>query len=340
VQTVAEPLSVLPTASIPESHPVVIDEMLLDYKAWPRRRMFIDQPCQRRLQILQEVFKAMSKKVYPRQSKIQYRPCGLYYTWHYQVYLFLKLQLKQEREALKGPDVFTRVQTLLIPRKKLAEKVAHGGGWGRRVQERIMAHEVLWVTKRIIPQPGRGRHKKVVSLLEDPNTVLAVREYILKAGDSKFLLPILQFDNFGAREELICLYTELNARNLAKAVARYWRLSESEDTDITNRSLNSVAREVEKTISTPTASRWLRKLGFKYKEYRKRIYNDGHEREDVKHYRDNVFLPRMESLKDSFLNWDENLQEIPNFHHLSGEVQPVILVTQDECTFNSNDGKH
>ena len=44
--------------------------------------------------------------------------------------------------------------------------------------------------------------------------------------------------------------------------------------------------------------------------------------------------------KNCFLNWDENLQEIPNSRHLSGEIQPVILVTQDECTFNSNDGKH
>jgi len=41
--------------------------------------MFIDQPCPRRLQIVQMAFKAMSKKVYSRQSKIQYRPCGLYY---------------------------------------------------------------------------------------------------------------------------------------------------------------------------------------------------------------------------------------------------------------------
>jgi len=68
------------------------------------------------------------------------------------------------------------------------------------VQERIIVDEVLWVTKRVIQYPGRRRYKKVVSLLENPNTVLMVREYILKAGDSKFILPILQFDNFGVRE--------------------------------------------------------------------------------------------------------------------------------------------
>lgn len=99
--------------------------------------------------------------------------------------MFLKLQLKQERAALKGPDIFTGIEALLISREQIVEQVVRGEGWGRRVQEPILANEVLWVTKRLIPQPGRGRHRKVISLLEDPNTVLAVREYILKVGDSK-----------------------------------------------------------------------------------------------------------------------------------------------------------
>ena len=70
------------------------------------------------------------------------------------------------------------------------------------------------------------------------------------------------------------------------------------------------------------------------------MYNDGHEREDVKRYRDQVFLPRMAAYRDEFLRWDENHQEIPNDLHLTGVKQPLILVTQDECTFNANDGKH
>ena len=139
---------------------------------------------------------------------------------------------------------------------------------------------------------------------------------------------------------IVTKYIELNARNLAKAIACHWRASESEDDMVTNRSLNNIACEIEKTITTPTAARWLCKLGFKYKEYRKGIYNDGHERENVKNYRDNIFLPQMESFKDAFLVWDENLQEIPNPAQLLGDIHPVILVTQDECTFNSNDGKH
>lgn len=101
-----------------------------------------------------------------------------------------------------------------------------------------------------------------------------------------------------------------------------------------------MVQEIEKTIASTTAAAWLRKLGFKYKEYRKGIYNDGHEREDVKSYCDNIFLPQLESYQDHFLRWNENLEEICTPEHLLGLVQPLILVTQDECTFNANDGRH
>ena len=131
----------------------------------------------------------------------------------------------------------------------------------------------------------------------------------------------------------------MTSHSLARAVVAYWRESQT-DENIINRSANSVTREVEQTIGSRTARRWLRKLGFKYKEYRKGIYNDGHERQDVKDYRDKEFLPRMAAYQDQFLRWDEHLQEVPHPLHLNGQIQPLILVTQDECTFNSNDGRH
>jgi len=59
---------------------------------------------------------------------------------------------------------------------------------------------------------------------------------------------------------------ELTAHGLAKAVVMDWQNSDN-DSDIANRSTNSVTREVEKTIASTTARRWLHKLGFKYKEY-------------------------------------------------------------------------
>ena len=60
---------------------------------------------------------------------------------------------------------------------------------------------------------------------------------------------------------------------LARAVTEYWQAN---DDNIRNCSIVNVARQIEKAISSSTASRWLHKLVFKWKEYRKAVYNDGY----------------------------------------------------------------
>ncbi|KAG0125312.1 hypothetical protein HOY82DRAFT_616774 [Tuber indicum] len=201
------------------------EELQMDYKSWPRRRMFGIKPCLRPSQILQAAFKAMAKVFSNTKSNVKRRPTGVYFTWHSQ----------------------------------LAQKVADGRGWGERVRNQILGHEVKWVTKRMIPEPTQGRHQKILSRLEDGDTLLAVRQYILKAGDN------------------------LTSRGLANSITQYWRESaDLDDQAISNRSVHSVASVVEKTIASTTAAAWLHKLRFKCKEYRKGIYNDGHERDDVK----------------------------------------------------------
>jgi len=126
---------------------------------------------------------------------------------------------------------------------------------------------------------------------------------------------------------------------LHKAVAKYLNKA-TYDPDIANRSPNSIAREVEKGIVSSTAVRWLKKLGFKYKEYQNRIYKDEHERIDVKQYRDMVFLPKMAAYRKELRLSDEDLNIIGNTHYESGEVESLILVTRNECTFVSNNGQH
>ena len=49
---------------------------------------------------------------------------------------------------------------------------------------------------------------------------------------------------------------------------------------------------LEKGITNTTARKWLHYLGCYYKEGRKDVYYDGHEREDVVKYR-NEFVPRL-----------------------------------------------
>jgi len=70
------------------------------------------------------------------------------------------------------------------------------------------------------------------------------------------------------------------------------------------------------------------------------VYNDGHEREDVVKYRNKCFLPFLRIVKLALMQWEEDLCPIANYQLLSGELEPSIMVTQDERTFNANDGRH
>ncbi|KAJ7859052.1 hypothetical protein B0H14DRAFT_3864219 [Mycena olivaceomarginata] len=49
---------------------------------------------------------------------------------------------------------------------------------------------------------------------------------------------------------------------------------------------------IKRKISIRTAQRWMKKMGYRWRREPKGMYSDGHEREDVVHYRQNVFLPR------------------------------------------------
>jgi len=150
--------------------------------------MFIDKPYPRRLSILKSAYHAMQRKVRTQNGKIENRPTGLWFKYHYQVYLFLRFQLQHEGKALKVPDLFTGVVGSLVSREGLGPKVVlDGGRWGQRTRRRIMRHEVSWVKKCLIPEPNEGRERKVVTLLEDPETILTVRQHILHMGESKFI---------------------------------------------------------------------------------------------------------------------------------------------------------
>jgi len=90
-------------------------------------------------------------------------------------------------------------------------------------------------------------------------------------------------------------------------------------------------------IRARTARRWLKKMGFDYKTIRKGVYFDGHERQDIREYRDNVFIPRWNELSMRFVRFNEDgTWEMPQ---LPDGVKPLVLVTHDESTFNANDGR-
>jgi len=82
----------------------------------------------------------------------------------------------------------------------------------------------------------------------------------------------------------------------------------------------------------------LNKMGFINGEVRKGVFVDGHERKDVVDYRSNVFLLAWKDYERRMVVFSEDgTWKLPS--SLRPGERPVVLVTHDESTFNTNDGK-
>jgi hypothetical protein len=85
-----------------------------------------------------------------------------------------------------------------------------------------------------------------------------------------------------------------------------------------------------------TARRWLIRLGWRRTLVRKGVYKDGHNREDVVEYRQDVFLPKMEALEQLMTKF-----EGPDLVRSDPELLPgqkrIIACFHDECSFHAHD---
>ncbi len=94
-------------------------------------------------------------------------------------------------------------------------------------------------------------------------------------------------------------------------------------------------------IRSKTAQKWLHRLGYKWKEVQKRVFFDGHEREDVIEYRE-TFLNDMKSLLPYFVGFFEDGTMVPKEYPDDCAVRrpdqrQIIMITYDESTFSAND---
>lgn len=110
-------------------------------------------------------------------------PTGQDYVWHQQVLFFMNWQITMIKNNLI--DIKKREGIYGYTRRSCAMNVAIGYQKGKEVQERIMKHERGWIQNRKIPLSRQGKHAKIVSMLEDEGTIMAVHECIASAGQSK-----------------------------------------------------------------------------------------------------------------------------------------------------------
>jgi hypothetical protein len=90
-----------------------------------------------------------------------------------------------------------------------------------------------------------------------------------------------------------------------------------------------------KSISLSTATRWMKRLGYRWTLSPGGQYVDGHERKDIVDYRQKGFLPRWMSIEERTRKWkedwiDEEVGEQP-------QNRRVVVWFHDESTFYAND---
>ena len=264
----------------------------------------------------------------------------------------MRKQLKSKRRKPKGQDLDNHLQVLEFlrlqryglqkpfwkrTRKAAAAMVAATGGRGERVRNRIMDNEKDWIKNRLIPLSQRGKSPMLHRLIDDEGTKLALREYIAGAGE------------------------RITGQSLAYVISSYWQtgilpfeeqselkdppLPYTQEIEVQLAQLAEERNNIQDTLSSRTAAKWLKELGYTYRDVRKGVYKDGHEREDLVQYRQQCFLPALEALKPRMVRWElvtgDNGEELRMVYPTalpSGE-RPIVLIVHDESTFNANDGR-
>ena len=107
-------------------------------------------------------------------------------------------------------------------------------------------------------------------------------------------------------------------------------------TTSTSRKENDGNEERSARISARTARRWLRRLGLKHKRVSKRVFVDGHDREDAVRHRQGVPTPTIDSSETALLSGTRMLKWLfhPIYRHKRSPTsrfpianRPLMLMT-------------
>ena len=176
----------------------------------------------------------------------------------------------------------------------------------------------MWIHCKGSPEGRTGCRTKMSSLFNDKEVQLFVREFI------------------STKKE------EITAPLLARDVTEF--VGSKEMGDRVQASLEMAEAEVKSGMQQPrsikarAATVWLKKMGYSWRDVKKGVYIDGHEREDVVKYRQEVFLPALQQVHTRLAKWDDNGTVVREGSQLVGGLR-VVIVTHDESTFNVHDGR-
>lgn len=159
----------------------------------------------------------------------------------------------------------------------------------------------FFVLNGILPELRQGKHQKTKTLIDDEDVIAACMRCMRSTpADRRDALTFMKWVNDNLQAEI------------------------------------SLDRPVR--ISERTACNWLNKLDFQYGAHQQgSTYVDGHERHDVVEHRSR-FVVQMETWQQRMESYDGDDMEIVVPRNEESQRQ-LVLVTQDESTFASHDGK-
>ena len=216
---------------------------------------------------------------------------------------------------------------LIDASERAAESQGFAAKWGGRMARQWVR---VWIKSRELPKSKWGGHKKVFSLLDDPEVQTELRSYM---RTNKWSMNPQKLSDFTKNK----LLPEEGKKYLQHIVDTEMPtgLKKYLETEL----LPRIQMKVLKGISLRTTRRWLHKEGFKYTAHKKGLYFDGHEREDVIEYRQNVFLPQMQEYAKRLVFFEVGDTEKEGKLNLEPGALKLVLLAHDEMTAQSNDGE-
>ncbi len=164
---------------------------------------------------------------------------------------------------------------------------------------RIRALARHYETFEKLPKEKRGGVRKARSWLHDEKVKKAVMEYLVNVPVGKVTSRQL------ARQVNDCIFPELGVHP-------------------------------KHPIVSHTTRCWLIRLGWRHTRIKKGVYEDGHNRADIVHYRDQDFLPQMLEYERRMAHYEgpELVRKAPDLRDGEKELIPLF---HDESCFHAND---
>jgi hypothetical protein len=209
--------------------------------------------------------------------------------------------------------------------ERAAESQGFAARWGGRMVRQWVQ---VWIKSRELPKSNRGRHRKVFSLLDDPEVQIELRSYM---RTNKWSMNPQKLSDFTKNkllpDEAKKYMHHIIETEMPAGLKRY----------LEREMFPRIQMKVLKGISLRTARRWLHKEGFKYMAHKKGLYFDGHERDDIIDYRQNVFLPQMQEHAKQLVFFEVGNTEKEGELNLPPDLRKLVLLAHDEMTAQSND---